>query len=215
MSAGGFVVALLGASVNLSAGAVGIALGVLGYFLGARRLAPRRVSSLALLVSSSWRLPAQASSTTTPVFLPVGTPRLAEVHRFDHARVCSGVPMTVSRQRPLGAWFTGEHGYAAPGVGQGRLGQRRSRAYPLPTCSDSTGLAPLRAPYLKRKEAPLAAVVATDPASVDADCDNGAALQCSARSRGCGGAADRRLAGVARRRRRARATVNSHRYYSR
>ena len=38
LSAGGFVVALLGASVNLSAGAVGIAQGVLGYFLGARRL---------------------------------------------------------------------------------------------------------------------------------------------------------------------------------
>jgi hypothetical protein len=38
ISAGGFVVAILDASVNLSAGAVGIALGVLGYFLGARRL---------------------------------------------------------------------------------------------------------------------------------------------------------------------------------
>ncbi|HSK83844.1 MAG TPA: hypothetical protein VK902_10685 [Rubrobacter sp.] len=38
LSAGGFVVALLDASVNLSAGAVGIALSVLGYFLGARRL---------------------------------------------------------------------------------------------------------------------------------------------------------------------------------
>jgi hypothetical protein len=38
LSTGGFVVAILGASVNLSAGAVGIALGVLGYFLGARRL---------------------------------------------------------------------------------------------------------------------------------------------------------------------------------
>ena len=38
MSAGGIVLAILGASVNLSAGAVGIALGVLGYFLGVRRL---------------------------------------------------------------------------------------------------------------------------------------------------------------------------------
>jgi len=38
LGAGGFVVATLGASVNLSAGAVGLALGVLGYFLGARRL---------------------------------------------------------------------------------------------------------------------------------------------------------------------------------
>ena len=34
----GFAVAILGASVNLSTGAVGIALGVLGYFLVARRL---------------------------------------------------------------------------------------------------------------------------------------------------------------------------------
>ena len=38
MGAGGFVVASLGESVDVSAGAVGIALGVLGYFLGARRL---------------------------------------------------------------------------------------------------------------------------------------------------------------------------------
>jgi hypothetical protein len=59
LGAGGFVVAILGASVNLSAGAVGIALGVLGYFLGARRLG-RRASSLAPPPSSSWRLPAPA-----------------------------------------------------------------------------------------------------------------------------------------------------------
>ena len=38
LSAGGIFAALLGASENISAGAVGIALGVLGYFLGARRL---------------------------------------------------------------------------------------------------------------------------------------------------------------------------------
>jgi len=38
LGAGGFVVAILGASVNLSAGAVRIALGVLGYFLGAMPL---------------------------------------------------------------------------------------------------------------------------------------------------------------------------------
>ncbi len=38
LSAGGFVVAVLGASVTLFAGAVGRALGVLGYFLRARRL---------------------------------------------------------------------------------------------------------------------------------------------------------------------------------
>jgi hypothetical protein len=37
--AGGILFALLGASANVSAGAVGAALGVLGYFLGARRLA--------------------------------------------------------------------------------------------------------------------------------------------------------------------------------
>ena len=36
--AGGILFALLGASANVSAGAVGAALGVLGYFLGARRL---------------------------------------------------------------------------------------------------------------------------------------------------------------------------------
>ena len=36
--AGGILFALLGASANVSAGAVGAALGVLGYFLGVRRL---------------------------------------------------------------------------------------------------------------------------------------------------------------------------------
>jgi hypothetical protein len=36
--AGGILFALLGASANVSAGAVGTALGILGYFLGARRL---------------------------------------------------------------------------------------------------------------------------------------------------------------------------------
>ncbi|MGH3145762.1 MAG: hypothetical protein ACRDTR_08165 [Rubrobacter sp.] len=36
---GGIVTALLGAPANVSAGAVGAALGVLGYFLGTRRLA--------------------------------------------------------------------------------------------------------------------------------------------------------------------------------
>ena len=35
---GGILFALLSASANVSAGAVGAALGVLGYFLGARRL---------------------------------------------------------------------------------------------------------------------------------------------------------------------------------
>jgi hypothetical protein len=37
-AAGGILFALLGASANVSAGAVGVALGILGYFLGARRL---------------------------------------------------------------------------------------------------------------------------------------------------------------------------------
>jgi hypothetical protein len=36
--AGGILFVLMGASANVSAGAVGLALGVLGYFLGARRL---------------------------------------------------------------------------------------------------------------------------------------------------------------------------------
>jgi hypothetical protein len=36
--AGGIVFAILGASVNVSAGAVGIVLALVGYFLGARRL---------------------------------------------------------------------------------------------------------------------------------------------------------------------------------
>src|SRR5688500_20300827 len=36
--AGGILFALLGASANVSAGDVGAALGILGYFLGARRL---------------------------------------------------------------------------------------------------------------------------------------------------------------------------------
>jgi hypothetical protein len=35
---GGILFALLGASDNVSAGAMGVALGVLGYFLGSRRL---------------------------------------------------------------------------------------------------------------------------------------------------------------------------------
>ena len=47
LSAGGFVVATLGASVNLSAGAMGIGLGVLGYFLGARRLGTAAVFFMA------------------------------------------------------------------------------------------------------------------------------------------------------------------------
>jgi hypothetical protein len=61
LSAGGFVVAILGASVNLSAGAVGIALGILGYFLGARRLGTASVV-LGTPLFSSWRPQVLASS---------------------------------------------------------------------------------------------------------------------------------------------------------
>jgi hypothetical protein len=38
LDAGGILFALFGASANVSAGAVGAALGILGYFLGAKRL---------------------------------------------------------------------------------------------------------------------------------------------------------------------------------
>jgi len=38
LGVGGILFALFGASANISAGAVGAALGILGYFLGARRL---------------------------------------------------------------------------------------------------------------------------------------------------------------------------------
>jgi len=61
LSTGGFAVEILGASVNLSAGAVGMAPGVLGYFLGARRLGAASVV-LALPRYSSWRPPTPASS---------------------------------------------------------------------------------------------------------------------------------------------------------
>ena len=44
LGAGGILVALLGASYDLSAGALGVALGILGYFLGARRLGAAAVA---------------------------------------------------------------------------------------------------------------------------------------------------------------------------
>src|ERR671910_1270822 len=56
----GILFTLLGASANVSAGAVGAALGVLGYFLGMRRLGRRR--SCSVWSRSSWRPPAPASS---------------------------------------------------------------------------------------------------------------------------------------------------------
>jgi len=68
LGAGGFVVATLGASVNLSAGAVGIALGVLGYFLGARRLG---AASVVLGVGAVFFM-AAASTSLIPGIEPLG-----------------------------------------------------------------------------------------------------------------------------------------------
>jgi len=68
MSAGGFVVAILGASVNLSAGAMGIALGVLGYFLGARRLGAASV----VLGTAAVFFMAAASTGLIPGIEPLG-----------------------------------------------------------------------------------------------------------------------------------------------
>ncbi len=68
MSAGGIVFAILGASVNLSAGAVGIALGVLGYFLGARRLG---VASVVVGTAALFFM-AAASTGLIPGVAPLG-----------------------------------------------------------------------------------------------------------------------------------------------
>jgi hypothetical protein len=68
MSAGGIVFAILGASVNLSAGAVGIALGVLGYFLGARRLG---VASVVVGTAAHFFM-AAASTGLIPGVAPLG-----------------------------------------------------------------------------------------------------------------------------------------------
>ena len=59
---------LLGASVNLSAGAVGIALGVLGYFLGARRLGAASV----VLGTAAVFFMAAASTGLIPGTEPLG-----------------------------------------------------------------------------------------------------------------------------------------------
>jgi hypothetical protein len=56
--AGGILFALLGASANVSAGAVGVALGILGYFLGARRLG---VASIVLGVITVFIMAAAAT----------------------------------------------------------------------------------------------------------------------------------------------------------
>src|SRR5918995_4336000 len=68
LSTGGFIVAILGASANLSAGAVGMALGVLGYFLGARRLG---AASVVLGVGAVFFL-AAASTGLIPGVAPLG-----------------------------------------------------------------------------------------------------------------------------------------------
>jgi hypothetical protein len=66
--AGGIVFAILGTSVNLSAGAVGIALGILGYFLGARRLG---AGSVALSTAAIFFM-AAASTGLIPGVAPPG-----------------------------------------------------------------------------------------------------------------------------------------------
>jgi hypothetical protein len=66
--AGGFVLAILGQSVNLSAGAVGLALGVLGYFLGARRLGAASV----VLGTAALFFMAAASTGLIPGVAPPG-----------------------------------------------------------------------------------------------------------------------------------------------
>ena len=68
LSTGGFVVAILSASVNLSAGAVGIALGVLGYFLGAGRLGAASV----VLATAAVFFMAAASTGLIPSVTPPG-----------------------------------------------------------------------------------------------------------------------------------------------
>src|ERR671939_1980376 len=68
LGAGGFVVATLGASVNLSAGAVGMGLGVLGYFLGERRLGAASV----VLGTAAVFFMAAASTGLIPGIEPLG-----------------------------------------------------------------------------------------------------------------------------------------------
>jgi hypothetical protein len=68
LGAGGILFALLGASANVSAGAVGLALGVLGYFLGARRLGAATVGLGIVAVFFM----AAASTGLIPGVTPVG-----------------------------------------------------------------------------------------------------------------------------------------------
>jgi hypothetical protein len=66
--AGGILFALLGASANVSAGAVGAALGILGYFLGARRLGAATIVLGAVVVFFM----AAASTRLIPGVAPLG-----------------------------------------------------------------------------------------------------------------------------------------------
>lgn len=66
--AGGILFALLGASANVSAGAVGAALGILGFFLGARRLG---TATIVLGVIAVFVM-AAASTGLIPGVTPVG-----------------------------------------------------------------------------------------------------------------------------------------------
>jgi hypothetical protein len=66
--AGGILFALLGASANVSAGAVGAALGILGFFLGARRLG---AATIVLGVIAVFVM-AAASTGLIPGVTPVG-----------------------------------------------------------------------------------------------------------------------------------------------
>jgi hypothetical protein len=68
LGAGGILFALLGASANVSAGAVGLALGVLGYFLGARRLG---AATVVLGIVAVFFM-AAASTGLIPGVTPVG-----------------------------------------------------------------------------------------------------------------------------------------------
>ena len=68
IGAGGIVFAVLGASVNLSAGVVGIVLGLVGYFLGVRRLG---VAAIAVGVIALFFM-AAASTGLLPGIAPLG-----------------------------------------------------------------------------------------------------------------------------------------------
>jgi hypothetical protein len=68
LGAGGILFALLGASNNVSAGAVGAALGILGYFLGVRRLGAATIVLGVVVVFFM----AAASTGLVPGLTPMG-----------------------------------------------------------------------------------------------------------------------------------------------